>query len=145
MKYLLYTLIAIFLFSCNKDIAVDIDPQDIAEPDYNLLSEAPGFFKYDKESNKYSTNPTIYLRPFENVTNLDNVTLKFDSNNFAQYIIKGDTLYNNDKINIRYADFKNYLLIFKYQSEKKGQHEISIETTIRSVTKETKLSITTTE
>ena len=40
MKNILYTLLAIVLLSCNKDIAVDIDPQDIAEPDYNLLSEA---------------------------------------------------------------------------------------------------------
>lgn len=143
MKNLIFTLLAIFLFSCNKDIPVDIDPQDIAEPDYNLLSEAPGFFKYDRESNKYTTAPTIYLRPFENVSNLDNVTLKFNSNNFAQYTLKGDTLYNNDKINVRYADFNNYLLIFKYQSEVKGQHEITIETTIRSVTKETKLNIST--
>lgn len=145
MKNLLLALIAIFLFSCNKDIAVDIDPQDIAEPDYNLLSEAPGFFKFDKLLNKYSTAPTIYLRPFENVTDLDNVTLKFNSSNFAQYIIKGDTLYNNDKINVRYSDFNNYLLIFKYQSEKKGQHDITVETTIRSVTKETKLTISTTD
>ena len=119
MKNLLYFFLTVFLFSCNKDIAVDIDPQDISEPDYNLLSEASSLFKYDKESNKYSTSPTIYLRPFENVTKLDNVTLKFSSNNFGRYIVKGDTLYNDDKINVRYSDFNNFLLIFKYQSELK--------------------------
>ncbi|WP_026632729.1 hypothetical protein [Dyadobacter alkalitolerans] len=145
MKKLIYFLMGIFMLSCNKDVALDIDPQEAATPDYNLLSEAPLYFKFDKGSNKYSSEPTIYLRPFENVSRLDNITLKLNSNKFARYIIKGDTLYNNDKISVKYSDFTNYILIFKYQSEIKGQHEITVETTIRSVTKETTLNLTTTD
>lgn len=143
MKKLILALVLPVLFSCNKEIALDVDPQELKTPDYNLLSEAPSFIGYDSLSNKYSGIPVLYLRPFENVSNLDNVTLQFSSNNFARYIIKSDTLFNNDKINIKYADFNRYLIEFTYQSGIRGTHSISIEATIRSVSKTTSFNLTT--
>ena len=143
MKQLLYIILVFIFCSCNKDIALNVDPVTENAPDYNLLAESSSLFLYDKISNKYSVSPNIYLRPFDHVSNLDQVTVKFNSNHFARYVINSDTLYNNDKKNVSYSDFSKYLIIFNYQSEIKGTHNITIETTIRSVTKTTSLTLTT--
>lgn len=143
MKKLILALVLPMLFSCNKEIALDVDPQELKTPDYNLLSEAPTFIDYDSQSNKYSGTPVLYLRPFENVSNQDDVTLQFSSNNFSRYIVKNDTLFNNDKIKVKYADFNRFLIGFTYQSEIPGTHAVTIEATIRSVSKTTSFNLTT--
>ncbi|MGM9512470.1 hypothetical protein ACS5NO_32360 [Larkinella sp. GY13] len=143
MKKLFFLLLFLMNFSCNKEIALEVIPPEISTPDYNLLSEGPGYLEYDSLTNKYSALTTLYLRPFENVTNLDDVTLKFGSNHFGSYRLKNDTLYNGDKINIKYGDFKNYQFAFLYLSEINGQHTVTVEATIRSVTKTTTITLKT--
>ena len=136
MKKLLFILLTVFSLSCNNEIDLNIDPENQTVPDYNLLSESQPL-KYDSVANKYSAEPILYLRPFENVSDTDIVTIKFNSPQFSRYIIKGDTLYNNDKVNIKYLDFTNFLIKFKYESESKNTHSITVETTIKSVNKST--------
>lgn len=143
MKKLVFSMLFLSLISCNKEIALDADPQELKTPDYNLLSEASSFIYYDTQSNKYSGMPALYLRPFENVSNADDVILQFSSSNFARYIIKSDTLFNNDKIQIKYADFSRFLIGFTYQSEIQGTHAVTVEASIRNVSKTTSFNLTT--
>lgn len=141
MKKLLSMVLAILLYSCTNEVALNVNPEEKSTPDYNLLSEGPTYLYYDLPSNKYSGQALLYLRPFENVSDFDNVTLLFSSNQFASYIVKNDTLYNGDKINVKYADFKKYILDFTYLSEAPGTHTVTVETTIRTVRKTTSINL----
>ncbi|PWJ53406.1 hypothetical protein CLV98_12320 [Dyadobacter jejuensis] len=144
MKQLTFFVIAILMFSCNSEIDLSIEPVSELSPDYNLLSEAPSLIiNYDSLANKYSTTPILYLRPFENVSDNDIVILHFNSNKVARYIVNNDTLYNGDKIKLKYSNFSNYLLSFNYQSESSGEHSIEVETSIREVSKTTTITFIT--
>ncbi len=140
-----YIFILLALTACNNEIATNVSPSDQLQPDYNLLAEAHGSMILDQDRAVYSSTASIYLRPFENVRDIDLVTLQFSSNHLARFVVMGDTLYTGDKKNVLYTDFNKYLLDFQYESQVSGQHNITINTTIKKVSKQTNVTLNTIE
>lgn len=142
-KYIFILTVA--LTACNNEIATNISPVDQLQPDYNLLAEAPSFLILDQARAVYTSRATLYLRPFENVRDIDQVTLQFSSNQLARFIVMGDTLYTGDKKIVYYYDFKKYLLNFHYETQVAGKHEVNISTSIKKVSKQTNITLNTIE
>ena len=132
---------ALILLSCNNDVKLNINPDEQRTPDYNLLIEKGSYFAYPNTTDStrfthFEGIGVIYLRPFENVNPLDVVTLSFTtSNKSSAFVIAGDTLFSGDKKQINYSAFQKYLLNFRYITQNSGNHNITIGTSIKNVTK----------
>lgn len=143
MKKILFLILTASLLGCNNEIATNISPEDSKTPDYNVILEGPAIFPWDSSNNVYSNTAALYLRPFENVRETDQVTLLVESNNLARFIIDGDTLYNGDKKALKYSDFDKFILKFGYESQVSGSHTMSITTTIKKVSKKADITFST--
>lgn len=145
MKRILLLLCAIGgLSACNRSVdMVYVEPiENTLKPDYNLLCSGSNLFM-DSSHSFYFSHVSIYLRPFENVGPNDLVTLQLSSDKDSRFVLPNDTLFSGDKINVKYLEFERYIYNLRYETNTGGTHNLSIQTTIKDVSKSTSLDLKT--
>lgn len=144
---LLFLFISVVTVSCTSGIEVTPIREQTGIPDlipdFNFLAKEGSKSLLPNNDFVYRQVIQLYLRPFENVTSSDKVTLLFESDAFSELEITGVVLLPGDKLLLDYAQFDENRLFVRYTTKEVSSQTVSFSASIRGVTKKSTVSFTT--
>lgn len=143
----LFLFLSIVAISCNSSIEVTPIKEETGQldlkPDFNFLAKESSKSLLPNDDFIYRQVIQLYLRPFENVSGSDVVTLLFESDAFSELEISDKVLLPGDKLIINYADFDNYRLFVRYTTREVSSQTVSFSASIRGINKKSTVTFTT--